>query len=1301
MKILKITFENINSLKGKWQIDFCHPDFDHHSIFAITGATGSGKTTILDAICLALYGKTPRLETISQASNDLMTVGTSIASSEVVFKIHDKIYRAFWAQKRANKKSDGKLQAIVREISILTDPDNTDDAKILEDRPKEIKKFIENLLGMSMMQFTRSVMLVQGDFAAFLQSKAEDRGEILEQITGTKIYSEIGKAAYEKNKNQQDFLKNLQLKLGEIQLLEQTQFQTMLEQQEQLNLDNINLKLAIDESNRQLNLANEYQNITQQISHWQNMLQQCQTQMNDFLPQKTQLEQAKIAKQIQPKYLQLQQVNQDILNNKQTLDERLAKLPNLQQQYNEMQAQQKELDHKLQGLKNQYEENRELFGKVRQLDHKISLNNQSYQNLQSSLNEQNQLIKNAEHQYTQLQSEQNHVRQNLNLINKENHQHVFDNLTENLNFLNIKKEKIQFHVQKINDQTQSICETKNKLMNNMEQRNKLILEYTEVAQNITSLEKEQSELCDKINKIFNKNYKATSDGQKTNYQQLEESYRKDLTQLHLDLRKANEKNQQYQQIQSLFERLALVQQQINTLKNELSEDQNSITSLTQQRANLQAKSEQAKQLQEQLRKDIELYQQISILKQQLTHLKDDEPCPLCGSTVHPFKEKVMPEHVESEQFEKIKIMLQKADEEVENYLSKINNNEIDSARFESSISIKQNQLQKANEEFNALHANITQACQQISQHQPINQQNILKLINQNTHSISQIENTISQGEVGVLELQNKTHEVQKKYLAKENIFRNGQYHRQQINQELNWLIEVIENAERELDLLEQIFESIKNHLNPSFLIDWQNPDACGLRHALTANLATLKQISANNNLPETIQLPTVGVQKSEFYINKIEELQISIEEQVQRHKHLLDQQAMLERTDLQLQIKIQEVQKQAQQQNDQLQNLQQQIQLNQQHQQTLNTERFDLFADKDVELEESRLLDAIQHHQNAAEQLKQNGFQIHNDLQNVRLGIEHQQKQLEQLQQRQSQYKQQFQEDIDGKFSNEEQFLSALLEESELMHLQNQQDYLEKNLHQAVVCLKDNQQQQENLKLKQSDIDKIDQKILSDKLEQLQEKQAAQHQLLGKISEQLKNEQANRERHSVLLQNIQEQQKDNLVWEKLNLLIGSADGKKYRNFVQGLTLDLVLSHANRILKKMNDRYLLTHDYENIKPLEILVTDLHQGGVIRSSKNLSGGESFMVSLALALGLAQINSKKVQIESLFLDEGFGTLDEDALEMALSTLFELQQNGKSIGIISHVASLKERIDTQIMIEKQAGGTSVLSGAGVSKIY
>ena len=179
---------------------------------------------------------------------------------------------------------------------------------------------------------------------------------------------------------------------------------------------------------------------------------------------------------------------------------------------------------------------------------------------------------------------------------------------------------------------------------------------------------------------------------------------------------------------------------------------------------------------------------------------------------------------------------------------------------------------------------------------------------------------------------------------------------------------------------------------------------------------------------------------------------------------------------------------------------------------------------------------------------------------------------------------------------------------------------------------------------------------------------------------------------------IEARQKECRRWEKLHGLIGSADGKKYRNFAQGLTFELMVSHANRQLEKMTDRYLLIRDDE--QPLELNVVDNYQAGEIRSTKNLSGGESFIVSLTLALGLSKMASRKVRVDSLFLDEGFGTLDEETLETALETLSGLQQDGKLIGIISHVSALKERISTQITITPVSGGKSTLAGPGCSKL-
>jgi exonuclease SbcC len=172
------------------------------------------------------------------------------------------------------------------------------------------------------------------------------------------------------------------------------------------------------------------------------------------------------------------------------------------------------------------------------------------------------------------------------------------------------------------------------------------------------------------------------------------------------------------------------------------------------------------------------------------------------------------------------------------------------------------------------------------------------------------------------------------------------------------------------------------------------------------------------------------------------------------------------------------------------------------------------------------------------------------------------------------------------------------------------------------------------------------------------------------------------------------QQRECQRWDLLHELIGSADGKKFRHFAQGLTFEMMIAHANRQLQKMSERYLLARDES--QPLELNVIDNYQAGEIRSTKNLSGGESFIVSLALALGLSRMASQNVRVDSLFLDEGFGTLDEEALETALATLSSLQQDGKLIGVISHVGALKERIPTQIEVTSGPGGRSVISGPG-----
>lgn len=162
------------------------------------------------------------------------------------------------------------------------------------------------------------------------------------------------------------------------------------------------------------------------------------------------------------------------------------------------------------------------------------------------------------------------------------------------------------------------------------------------------------------------------------------------------------------------------------------------------------------------------------------------------------------------------------------------------------------------------------------------------------------------------------------------------------------------------------------------------------------------------------------------------------------------------------------------------------------------------------------------------------------------------------------------------------------------------------------------------------------------------------------------------------------------VWKVLGDLIGSHDGKRFKVFAQSLTLDALLLHANAHLRELARRYRLMrvpgHD------LDLQVVDGDMGDEVRSVASLSGGESFLVSLALALGLASLSSETTQVETLFIDEGFGTLDPETLEVALATLDALQATGRQVGIISHVSGMAERIGVQVRVVKQGGGRSRL---------
>jgi len=268
-------------------------------------------------------------------------------------------------------------------------------------------------------------------------------------------------------------------------------------------------------------------------------------------------------------------------------------------------------------------------------------------------------------------------------------------------------------------------------------------------------------------------------------------------------------------------------------------------------------------------------------------------------------------------------------------------------------------------------------------------------------------------------------------------------------------------------------------------------------------------------------------------------------------------------------------------------------------------------------------------------------------------------------------------------FNAEADYLAALLDEAQRSALQQLRQRLDKALNDAQALTRAATEHLATLQASPAtalSLAQLDEQLLAlnAQLKTLSERQ-------GELRAQLHGDEARRLSRQALFAEIDARQAEYDLWQQLNSLIGAADGAKYRKFAQGLTLDHLVYLANQQLERLHGRYQLAR--RSSGELELEVLDTWQADVARDTRTLSGGESFLVSLALALALSDLVSHKTSIDSLFLDEGFGTLDGETLEVALDALDNLNASGKMIGVISHVEALKERIPVQLKVHKGVG--------------
>jgi exonuclease SbcC len=1191
MKILKIKSLNINSLKGEFEIDF-EKFLKDESLFAITGPTGAGKSTILDVITCALYGRTARLTN----PNELMSRHTGECLCEVEFEVKGKVYRSSWSQKRARKSPEGAFQSAKMEIS------EVESGKVLESYLSKVPKYIEDLSGLDFDRFIQSMMLAQGSFDAFLKAKENERSSLLEKITGTQIYKQISQEIYQTYTRKNDEIKLDENLLGNIELLSN---EVVAEKTLILNNSKAQ-KLEFDSKGNELKkVINWLENLqkleadnTKYILEFEKISLEKENKKEDFM----RLDLANKALNVQPIYQEKNSLTQIINQDKEKLEKLQKELEDLKQLLESTTNESLKTKDELDKEKISFDSNSKKLQEVRTLQTKIESKLQNIKELENKISSQNEQKTKLNEELKVLKTNQEKIENDLKTIN--------DYLIKNKNDESLKEEisLISKNVNDYKDVLKLLKQIEEKLQNNS-------LDEKTLQDSFTKAKKE----FDEIKVLFDskdKEYKEL-EIQTSSFNQKESNNRDKLKSIEKLITSIDE-------YKRLLESILKEENIISSSKDELKTIKTNIEEKTKLIAEIQTHIQTLND-----KREAELL--IAKYESDRANLKEGEECFLCGSKEHPFvnhKKSVSADETTSIIAKKKQIFDEenKALRTIELNLSKLE------TKIESST-LELNKLLKHKEDIEQVFSSLNFILTDESKTNLEEEKQLLE------EELKNIIKTRDEKEKVLIQRDN----LQKELNAKQTLVSQKEQNLLNVKNSLEQLKnEQTQNISKKQSLEEELSKVYSKY---ELIFDEKFEE--NFRNLVLKKDSFIKNEISKKEFDTKLQSLTIQLKEFDTKIKSIESNLKTDDEQLSKISN--------ETIELQTQSKA-----------------------------ILDVSDLNIF-EKDI----TSKFNTINERYNS----------LLKDLVNLNSKDESLNTQIKELNQQQindnkklEETKQNFNNALtENSFSSKEEFEKALLSKE-----------LREELSMRCKALEEKYTQVETLKIdtakklsEQKELNLTDKELqtLNEELKELQTSIDELQKSIGSLEKELEINASNMKKHEDKIKELENKKEAFKVWIKLNEMIGSASGDKFAKFAQGITLDQLIYLANKHLQILSPRYELQRSSDSSKLLEIEIIDGFQGDVVRPVSTLSGGESFIVSLSLALGLSALASQKISIDSLFLDEGFGTLDSDSLELALNALNQLQSSGKMVGVISHVEALKERIPLQIRVMPKGDGTSILN--------